>query len=436
MGRARRKLFILLGAGSSVSLGVPGVRQIDALMHEWAAAEGVFEGERHTPNYYDLAWQAVGDHYAGSRGESDAAQNFEIALAQMLALANWVRPRPFGRPLRDLIGATDQIPHYFAENRDLDMSPTRFGPSVSVQTLYSTLIGKLADHMRKISIDLTVERSESFDKYVHIFERLRERFEVGTYSLNYDNLALRANPQTFVGFSESLDADGCRIFDPEAVYRRPEWDFLYHLHGSIHYTLPLFGSVRSEMHEGIRWRDDLRGEFQSANTHGGSIMDQRSDGTDIPATTLVAGGQKLDQMLTEPFQAMYASLARHAHEADAFLIAGYGFGDMHVNRALLSRMSRPGTKPPVVILEWTPSGIQTMTSRPDGWPRRLRYAFGFGGPNFDLIPGTVAGLQRRRWFEQGQGHVAVWHNGFLEAIERLDVILDALDGNWKAIRYD
>jgi hypothetical protein len=35
---------------------------------------------------------------------------------------------------------------------------------------------------------------------------------------------------------------------------------------------------------------------------------------------------------------LQAALVRHVYEADAILIGGYGFADVHVNRALRNRL--------------------------------------------------------------------------------------------------
>ena len=61
---------------------------------------------------------------------------------------------------------------------------------------------------------------------------LRDIFDVGIYNLNYDAVALTAWPEAFTGFNSAGD------FDPITVHQRREWDFLYHLHGSVYHTLP------------------------------------------------------------------------------------------------------------------------------------------------------------------------------------------------------
>lgn len=434
MSARDRKLLMLLGAGSSINVGMPPVSEVNSLMQSWAAEEGVCDGGRYRPNYYDRAWRAVADHLAPWPVSCERGANFELALGAMIGLANWVRPRPHGQALRDLVGAREIVPAFFVEDGLNEMSFHRFGASVAVTTQYVNLLVRMAEEMRARCRRIRAEHGADLDRYADFLRRLREHFEVGVYSLNYDDAALQAWPEAYVGFSDLVDdADGCRAFDPRALHARREWGFIYHLHGNVHFTLPDREHRRGVFQDRIKWRDDLGGAFVDG-THGSSILDDRSDGNEIPITTLVAGGQKLDQLLGDPFQSTYAALVRHVHEADAFLIAGYGFGDAHVNRALLTRMTRGDEAPPVMILERTRDDRPTMISRDDGWPHRLLSALAVGGQGFRPIPGTVAGVKRRGEFETAMDRVAVWHNGFLEAAERLDAVIGWLNGNRQAVR--
>src|SRR5713101_8674016 len=120
--------------------------------------------------------------------------------------------------------------------------------------------------------------------------------------------------------------------------------FAYQLHGSVHHTL------ERESGNSIRWQPDLGVQFFDG--HQGLATDRRSEGKPFPTSTLIAGGFKLDQLLVEPFQSLYATLVRHAYEADAILIGGYGFSDPHINRALQNRMKcaaeRREPRPPLM----------------------------------------------------------------------------------------
>jgi hypothetical protein len=174
----------------------------------------------------------------------------------------------------------------------------------------------------------------------------------------------------------------------------------------------------------IAWKNDLGGSFND----GCAALSQKgvSDGKRLPKTTLIAGGFKLDQLLTQPFQAFYSSLVRHMQLADAILLGGYGFGDVHVNQALHSRLHASSRRPPVMILDYG-KNKDPMELRNDLWAIELCATLGVAGKNFYEPPYGVApvigDLISRKGFEvNSEGRVAIWHGGFTAAVDRIDVI--------------
>ena len=149
----------------------------------------------------------------------------------------------------------------------------------------------------------------------------------------------------------------------------------------------------------------------------------------IPLTTLIAGGFKLDQLLADPYQTFYSTLVRHTQEADALLIAGYGFGDLHVNRALRNRFEGPDDKVPrVVVLEKSPhEKLQTASLQ-----SRDFWAYGLAHTLNDEFKITQAHLDREltvaSFVENGEfetsikDRVAIWHGGIQEATSSVDKV--------------
>ena len=249
--------------------------------------------------------------------------------------------------------------------------------------------------------------------------KLRDRFDLGIYNLNYDTVARNAWPDAYCGF------DHYRNFDPSGVAQRREWEFIYHLHGSVHHSI-------ADRTRRIEWKDDLSSDFTD---HLETAPDMALDFRPAPLTTLIAGGFKLDQLLAEPFQTFYSSLIRHAQDADAFLMAGYGFGDPHVNRALRNGLDRPDDGAPIpqaVVLEKTPhEHLQTASRQShDHWAYQLGHTLNTA---FRL---TRDHLERkltvRPFIENGdferdtRDRVAVWHGGFREAFPSAEKIADWL----------
>jgi SIR2-like domain len=271
--------------------------------------------------------------------------------------------------------------------------------------------------MRALCHPARVTAHGSFPQYKALLDRLRATFEVGVFNLNYDTALLTAWPEAFAGFG------GSGRFDSQAIHRRTEWGFAYHLHGSVHHSLVHpFG-------DDVLWHEDLSGTFYDG--HQGNATDRRSDNRSFPRTSLIAGGFKLDQLLVEPFQSFYAALIRRVYEADAILIGGYGFGDAHVNRALLNRMRQPGQRPPALILTYS-RNIDPMAFRNDEWGRNLTISLyapsGYSEPGH-ASPPHVDELVARDGFEVSSIHkVAIWHGGFVEATRRMDTWVPWLDG--------
>ena len=245
----KKKLLVILGAGSSVSCGMPSVKDLDGHVQgwglEWASA-------RHFQNYFGELWKAVETYYSAGKSSLRPAINYEKCLGEMIALAHWMEPAPWGNTLRHTACEGAPPPHFTFPEGD-------YGGTTTVNDQLTHVLIQLAKHMRSQCLALD-QSSNLFAQYCQILNALYGEFDTGIYNLNYDNLALTAWPEAFTGFA------GGR-FEPKGVHRRQEWAFIYHLHGSVHYSLiQPFGDK-------IEWRD-LTGEFHYG--HPGLSTDERS----------------------------------------------------------------------------------------------------------------------------------------------------------------
>lgn len=408
----RKKLLVLLGAGSSISCGMPTVAELDKQMTSWATA---WSDVHQWPNYFVALWKAVERYYAAGKLSLRPTVNFEKAIGEMVALSHWVTPAPWGDTLREITCQSAMPPYlHFPFAAD-------YGPTITIRDQLSHLLIKLATYMRGLSGSLD-RTARSIAQYGTLLRKLREVFDVGIYNLNYDTVALTAWPDAYVGF------DSTGAFDAGAVNRRTTWGFIYHLHGSVHHSL------KGPLDDRIEWRPDLTSEFFDG--HQGLSADTRSDGRSFPKTTLVAGGFKLDQLLVEPFHSLHASLVRHLYQADAVLIGGYGFADSHVNRALRNRLATCATqhRPPVLVLDRGNDDTDPMAFRHDLWANEVCRTLHVSGwcfrkPGHDSPP-DVAELALKKGYEVVPGHrVALWYGGFVEAVSRVDAIVSWLDGS-------
>ena len=334
----------------------------------------------------------------------------------MTTLASWLSPPPFGNSIIEAISGGEPV----SALEWLHDPSDEYASRKLVLSQQTFLLEKLADHMRDLSKRLN-SRSSAFSDYMEFLRRLRDRFDLGIYNLNYDTVARTAWPEAYCGF----DRHGS--FDPPGISQRGNWGFVYHLHGSVHHC------ITGTPHR-IEWKDDLGGKFKDKHDTAASMaQDLRA----APLTTFIAGGSKLDQLLAEPYQTLYAALVRHAQEADALLIAGYGFGDLHVNRVLRNRFEGPDhddrPHPQVVILEKSnPQRYRTARLEINQfWSWELRHTLnttfsdGSGFPSEDSR--TVKSFIEHEEFEKdNRRRVAIWHGGFREALSAVNKITEWL----------
>jgi hypothetical protein len=195
-----KKLLIILGAGSSIPIGMPSVGDLNASMFDWSDTWSPAPG---LDNYYRVIWAAVERYYAASHDSIKPWPNFEKVLGEMVGLAHWMTPSPLGNAMRQLI-APDGSPigMHFQEGP--------YAATVGLDDQLTHLLIQLAKYMRELCKGSAVGRRPDFINYKTLFDRLRERFDVGVFNLNYDNAALTAVPGAFTGFASTVDLMPCR----------------------------------------------------------------------------------------------------------------------------------------------------------------------------------------------------------------------------------
>jgi hypothetical protein len=439
----KKKLLVLLGAGSSIELGMPSVGDVGRLMSSWATGWGnsddyVYVADR----YSNPIARAVSDCYGPLKEKlvtfseregysPDIAANYERILEHLLLIANAIglgdgTPTMIDPSLLDkLFDAEALFPSSYKswEHNKRDIFEAELQRMVAYNQ-FAYLLDRLAKTIRD-KCRLFDTASEKFKNYKAIFAGLSAEFDVGVYTLNYDCLAKLALPDSFTGFDEGLG-----FFSPETVHRRQKWHFIYHLHGSVHHTL---ASDEGPIH----WQADLDTLFRDGGEH--PRIDSRTDGKYVPITTLVGGGSKLDQMLSEPFHSLHSNFARSVYRADAILIAGYGFGDPHINRGLLNLLyfMELRRRPPIVVLDYAPRDTATFFSRGDDWSRGLRVTLltapAIDGAGYRRRGDSIASLLSDRLPEViPEQRCAIWYGGFLSSLTRLNNFIAWLDGNPRA----
>ena len=415
----KKKLLIVLGAGSSIDQGMPSVADLDGHMKTWSEEwlRCDFGMPSNIDNYFTTLWEQQEKYYQNKFLSYQVKPNFERVLGDMMSLAHWMAPPPMGNPVRGII-CGDRAPEGLRYHFDRQQAP--FGANMMINWQFGYLLIELARHIRK-RCQLFNSNQNSFVPYRQIIACLRRQFDVGIYNLNYDNLAVIAWPEASTGFGDNGQ------FDPDSVHERGEWGFIYHLHGSVHHTLK--GNSVSP----IYWQKQLDTEFKDGDQ--GQPINKTTDGKSFPLSTLIAGGFKLDQLLIEPFHSFYAAFASHVYKADAILIGGYGFGDVHVNRTLRNclearMLGNDKKRPPVMVLTKSQDGECPMNIRQDNWGIDLQQALlcshGFECETLDA-PRYDGRLSIRSFEWAPLLNVGIWHGGFCETADHLNRITRFLD---------
>jgi hypothetical protein len=129
---ARKKLLVILGAGSSMEQGMPSVSNLDDCMRAWSVEWlRVDPGLHGTANYFEALWKNLDARYSSPFLGARRSTTFEDVLADMAALAQWVAPPPRGSSLRQLLGGQINSPTIFFP---YDEDAKSFGATVIATT--------------------------------------------------------------------------------------------------------------------------------------------------------------------------------------------------------------------------------------------------------------------------------------------------------------
>jgi len=456
----KKKLLVLLGAGSSVEQGFPTTGELDDEVNKWAgqfvrnkAPDPIDSLDTRTrADFYGHLWANRENYCSGLTIEQKAIveprtkPNYERVLGDLHALMNGVLPKPYGDPILKWIPKADVFDslRITPDSGDLDEHGSN-KVFYAVQAQLQNLCNRLAERIRDRSCGFEAELSNgrgtaAFDPYRRLMDGLAREFEIGVYNLNYDTVALKALPKAFVGFDRRSGQ-----FLPAEVLGRTEWRFVYHLHGSVHHRMKNGSHTMEDDDFGpkVIWYDDLSQRGDPEHWEDSAHLTTQSDEKRVLLTSIVAGGWKLDQLQEEPFLTLYSCLPRHAYEANAILVGGYGFGDSHINSILktaLRSKANDKKRPPILVLDYDKNG-QPVAKRGGPWTGAMRNTLrvspqSFRSPEHRAQPNWIELPDRitRGQFEQStRVPVAIWSWGFSAASQQLSEIVEWLDGDPSAL---
>ncbi|KVW14691.1 hypothetical protein WK91_20065 [Burkholderia cepacia] len=284
--------------------------------------------------------------------------------------------------------------------------------------LTNALMDALVDHFIDACAMAGTAKAAEITELGGFVSALREEFDIGIITLNYDNLFTQAVPGLHTGFDET------GAFDPMSVLSRSDWNFIYHLHGSVHFAMT---GAAHNLH-GVSW---VTTPTKDSTVHSSGRNSQDSmEGTTYPMSPFVAGYGKTQQILRQPFRTYFSQINRLVHEADSFLFLGYGFGDLHLN-AVFSEVRNH--QRPIVLVDWAGDDQDPLPFRQDTWSHNLfrtlpgdAHTMSSAGHS---APADIGDLRATRELEVSTNPaypLAVWYNGMLEASRHPQKILQHL----------
>jgi len=400
----KKKLLIVVGAGASIDFGLPSVADVEAILNDLASKKFPLFHEP-SKGFYQYVKKVIQDYFDSNPKEGLKKDvNFEEVLFQLYSLSAHKNDVNYELASNALFSSIKLPDVNF-------LGKCKQGVEILHQ-LSSASVDSIVEEFIKRCALATSRKAPEIEKLGNFFDGLREDHELGFVTLNYDNIISQASPGLFTGF------DCNDTFNHSTVLKRTEWEFLYHLHGSIHFAMN--DELTSTSAHKIGW------ESSPACGHSvqssGRNFQYSSEGGAFPTSTIVAGLGKTQQILRQPFRTYYSQLDGIIDQADGFLFLGYGFNDSHLNSAFAEVQVFPR---PVVIIDYANDEQDCLQHRSDMWSHNLSKTLRLnlrkmGEEGQDAAP-SILDLKQRDIFEvsnDADRPCAIYYNGMKKACNR------------------
>lgn len=240
-------------------------------------------------------------------------------------------------------------------------------------------------------------------------ERIRKKFRVWSFTLNYDNIISDACDGFTSGFTPG---DAPRVFSPAFLLSALESrDNIHsHLHGSLKWGFPIEEASSLnldpfELHEFDRPEDGVQHSTRSRPS-GRPIQ----SGETLPPSPIITGLSKTELVFRQPFFTNFLAFFRALNLCTDVLIAGYSFPDRHVNMGIEQfRRHRPECRTYIVDMAYHPSTyIDRLT--PDA-KHTIKVYDQFSAREIPQFPGwwQVPGISNGGY---NTGTIFLWLRGF------------------------
>lgn len=294
--RARPRLAVLLGAGFSQALGIPGTRELTEMLDQhYAMRKQQVTGDTHAIVFQRLA--------ADLRSEFQESYNFEVLLDSAEASRQFLGPLPYLRPkpqssLRPIMQLQQWLPSDGLEILDRIM-----------ETAYMLIRDALQVAQSKVTHS-AMKLVRSF------FDSFAKKYRVACINLNYDETVDESVPYLDTRFHLEVPNIEGKAFDASFVVDDKHHQ-MAHLHGSIYYRFPEMAGTTM-----VRNPDAKSAARQAGflNTSNGGIH-----------AGMISGLAKSEKLLRPPYNGLYYWATDVLMRTPRVVICGYGVGDLHLN---------------------------------------------------------------------------------------------------------
>ena len=332
--RSSARITALIGAGATLEIKGPSTCEITQAICEDSFTQDV-------KNTLDSFLDPEGRHGArdcGTRQLCARPTTFEDIFDALEGLYSWSSTEPSYSPdFKPRMAAFAQL----TEQRWKD------GPAILESIKHA--VGTIAK---------TVEHSSGkFDpngehQWFAGFFAQHEAWDVAT--LNYDRIF--EGLWTPAAFTDGYDRRGVppHRFDPQRLGDQSRHR-LMHLHGCITlgHLLPRSGD-RTASWEDLYQFDDYD---RASKTWFNRTQNTAQSGRVAIIGPIITGLQKTDKITAEPYLDYFMQLRQWLRDTPRLLVAGYSFGDLHLNEAL-RRFARHGSERRIVVVTMIPKELR------------------------------------------------------------------------------
>ncbi|WP_437513046.1 SIR2 family protein [Sorangium sp. So ce1099] len=350
-GLYMNRLTVLVGAGASQALGLPGTNDVLEYLLEKEAeliAEGTIRPTLYPP-IFETVLNLLRQHH-----ENPNFEHLMHALECLVSILN-TDAAPRGRHQSMELLFTNGISTCARE-----LSTVPHVPDLAITYLINWLCNLFEN------ASATTRERHRWPAYQDFWTAISQNFTLDIATFNYDTCIELALPDLDQGF-KPVEGSRAQRFDGLS-FQRTEDSRLMHLHGSIHLG-------KWDLKSGIgrfAYEDNWHDLYYYPNARDAAMIGRAGAQTEPISQSgrhtiigpVITGLQKPDKILSvEPYASYYHTFVDCLRSSPRLLIVGYGFGDTYINQ-LLSRMSRwHGAARRIACIDYTPPWIDAPETR-------------------------------------------------------------------------